>query len=576
MVGGKVVHGAGDFASLAPPLPPAMPGLVAGADLWRLSAPGRADSSRPGDRLTPDSRRLRLRRRVRRPRPRPCQCLGLARAGAGSQELLGRPRLLLLGRLSFDRATTWSKRIAVAAALVLPPLVEGWADEPARPTLKPLRQDEDWSVLCDPACRTGLIDRAEMHAPDRSTARLGSRSAARCASATSTPTIRSGATIRRTMTACSCSATCCSATCTWVLTSVCSASSTAPSRTVAPAPPARSTRTSSTCSRRSSSCRRRLPEDSQGMLRGRPAGAALRLRTSGRRARGAERPAEVRRRARPPVAVATGGSTCIAARPADDEPGVFDDGTNGSQALWGALRHRPIAGLAAVRQLARPLLSRLPQRRRHLRPGLGPRDAPDGRAPGSGASSAGWDWNWELIGQAGEFGRGDIRAWSVASDTGYTWREAALTPRLGLSANIASGDTIPTTPICETFNPLYPRGNYFSELALLGPRNFYNLHPFLTVNPTDRLSITSDVDFFWRLRDRGRDLLAERPAAALRRRQRRPLCRHGDLVQRQLAGHRPVEPHRRSTRTSSPGASSRRPDPRRTIDYVELTLRFQF
>ena len=34
---------------------------------------------------------------------------------------------------------------------------------------------------------------------------------------------------------------------------------------------------------------------------------------------------------------------------------------------------------------------------------------------------------------------------------------------------------------------------------MLGPRNFYNLHPFLTVNLTDRLAITADVDFFWRL-----------------------------------------------------------------------------
>ena len=74
-----------------------------------------------------------------------------------------------------------------------------------------------------------------------------------------------------------------------------------------------------------------------------------------------------------------------------------------------------------------------------------------------------------------------------------------LTPRLALSANIASGDDDPDDANLETFNPLYPRGSYFSEVALLGPRNFYNLHPFLTVNPTDRLSITTDVDFFWRL-----------------------------------------------------------------------------
>ena len=33
----------------------------------------------------------------------------------------------------------------------------------------------------------------------------------------------------------------------------------------------------------------------------------------------------------------------------------------------------------------------------------------------------GWDWNWALIGQWGTFGAGQIAAWSLASDTGYTW-----------------------------------------------------------------------------------------------------------------------------------------------------------
>jgi hypothetical protein len=38
-----------------------------------------------------------------------------------------------------------------------------------------------------------------------------------------------------------------------------------------------------------------------------------------------------------------------------------------------------------------------------------------------------------------------------------------------------------------------------AETALLGPRNFFNLHPFLTLRLTRQLSLTTDVDFFWRL-----------------------------------------------------------------------------
>lgn len=148
---------------------------------------------------------------------------------------------------------------------------------------------------------------------------------------------------------------------------------------------------------------------------------------------------------------------------------MLDDGTNGSQALWGGYRQ----GTAA-----------------ETRHSVGTR---------LWGERAGWDWNWELVDQAGEFGHGDIRAWSVASDTGYTWQGVALTPRLGLSANIASGDENPDDADLQTFNPLFPRGSYFSEVALLCPRNFYNLHPFLTLDRTDRIAITTDVDFFWQL-----------------------------------------------------------------------------
>jgi hypothetical protein len=32
----------------------------------------------------------------------------------------------------------------------------------------------------------------------------------------------------------------------------------------------------------------------------------------------------------------------------------------------------------------------------------------------------------------------------------------------------------------------------------LGPFNFFNIHPFLTIQPFSSLSTTLDVDFFWR------------------------------------------------------------------------------
>src|SRR3546814_10790221 len=61
-------------------------------------------------------------------------------------------------------------------------------------------------------------------------------------------------------------------------------------------------------------------------------------------------------------------------------------------------------------------------------------------------------------------------------------------------------DTLfPYTTLFRSFNPLFPRGNYFSEAAVLGPRNFFNVHPFMTVNPARDWSVTADLNLFWRL-----------------------------------------------------------------------------
>jgi hypothetical protein len=53
--------------------------------------------------------------------------------------------------------------------------------------------------------------------------------------------------------------------------------------------------------------------------------------------------------------------------------------------------------------------------------------------------AAAWDYDTEGIFQFGDFGSGDIRAWSVASNTGYTLASLWGQPRLGLQADFASG-----------------------------------------------------------------------------------------------------------------------------------------
>lgn len=68
-------------------------------------------------------------------------------------------------------------------------------------------------------------------------------------------------------------------------------------------------------------------------------------------------------------------------------------------------------------------------------------------------------------------------------------------PRLGLRADIASGDEDPSNPDLQTFNPLFPKGAYFSEAALIGPANFIDLNPCLDLHLADRLTLIFDWDF---------------------------------------------------------------------------------
>ncbi len=108
------------------------------------------------------------------------------------------------------------------------------------------------------------------------------------------------------------------------------------------------------------------------------------------------------------------------------------------------------------------------------------------------------DYNFEALYQWGSFGDGDIRAWTVASDTGYTFVSLPFRPRLGLRADIASGDDDPADPDLQTFNPLFPKGAYFSEAGLIGPANFIDLNPSIDLHLAGSVTLTFNWDFFWR------------------------------------------------------------------------------
>jgi len=73
-----------------------------------------------------------------------------------------------------------------------------------------------------------------------------------------------------------------------------------------------------------------------------------------------------------------------------------------------------------------------------------------------------------------------------------------LKPRLGFKANVTSGDKDPNNPNLETFNPLFPKGNYFGQLTPVGPLNHRDLHPDLQLTLLKNVSLIADWVFYWR------------------------------------------------------------------------------
>ena len=263
----------------------------------------------------------------------------------------------------------------------------------------------------------------------------------------------------------------------------------------------------------------------------------------------------------------------IVAQPVEDKRGVFDDDTNDSQALWGVYGVRRDTlfegGGIDLYYLG------FQDDNAAYNQGIGEETRHSIGMRLWGNTGNGWDYNYEFLYQWGAFGNGIIMAWTAASETGYTWYNARLKPRLALNANIASGDRDPSDPNLQTFNPLYPRGNYFSELGLLGPRNFFNVHPFLTINPLSDVFITTDVNFYWR------QSLADgvyAPNGQLLRSSNGSDARFvGSAVS--LSTGWQINRHLAATAIYShffPGKFIRETGPADSIDFIELTLQMYF
>ena len=180
--------------------------------------------------------------------------------------------------------------------------------------------------------------------------------------------------------------------------------------------------------------------------------------------------------------------------PVQTDRGVFDDDTEQGQQLWGAYAVGPVLGKALDLDLYY-LGYRNDDAEFDVGTGRERRHSVGTRIWGKPGAA---DYNFELVYQWGSFADGSIEAWTVASDTGWTFEDVPAQPRVSLRANVTSGDGNPDDDRLGTFNPLFPRGSYFGEASLIGPQNHMDLHPMLDLHPRDDVTVTLDWDFFWR------------------------------------------------------------------------------
>ena len=187
-----------------------------------------------------------------------------------------------------------------------------------------------------------------------------------------------------------------------------------------------------------------------------------------------------------------------AARPDLDKPGFFDNVPDHRTAFWGVYATRPwrrrVSFDSYYLGLDRKSFTYNRGTGREIRHNVGARLW---RAPATNASA--WDFDYEGVWQFGSFGTGGIRAWTAASDTGYSFLGTPLHPRLSLKADISSGDS-PHNGSLGTFSPIFPMGNYFGVIADTGPGpvNFIDVHPRLQTKLPRDVPISTDLVVQWR------------------------------------------------------------------------------
>lgn len=178
----------------------------------------------------------------------------------------------------------------------------------------------------------------------------------------------------------------------------------------------------------------------------------------------------------------------IAARPVQAGPHGFDDSQSETKALWGAYLAADALDLYYLgfqNEQARFATVQGPERR----------DSFGARVHGA---ASGWHWNIEGVVQAGRVGDEHIVAWTVANEVGVRLTSVPIPLEAMLRVDVASGDANAHDGTLNTFNALFPRGKYFGELSPVGPANIIHLAPQLSAELTEDITLDVAAMAYWR------------------------------------------------------------------------------
>jgi hypothetical protein len=117
----------------------------------------------------------------------------------------------------------------------------------------------------------------------------------------------------------------------------------------------------------------------------------------------------------------------------------------------------------------------------------------------------GWDYNGEAVYENGDLyqstlssTRYDLSAFAVHAGGGYTFKDVAWKPRVGLTYDFASGDHDPNDHDSQSFQNLFPSNHdRFGLMDEFGWRNIHDLRVEVNVKPIKKLSFDVRYHAFW-------------------------------------------------------------------------------